>query len=131
MQEAVKKICSWQYANCVDLWVAFISLNIHDYDLQPLLYTIIQIINGVAVLFPGPRYMPLRVKCIQWLNTLSESSGVFIPITSLVLDILEYKIGKESSKPGKDFSFSSAVKVSTNFTYPELGFLCGLHGEAV
>lgn len=110
-KEAVKKICSWQYANCVDLWVAFISLNIHDYDLQPLLYTIIQIINGVAVLFPGPRYMPLRVKCIQWLNTLSESSGVFIPITSLVLDILEYKIGKESSKPGKVFSFSSAVKL--------------------
>lgn len=110
-KEAVKKICSWQYANCVDLWVAFISLNIHDYDLQPLLYTIIQIINGVAVLFPGPRYMPLRVKCIQWLNTLSESSGVFIPITSLVLDILEYKIGKESLKPGKDFSFSSAVKL--------------------
>lgn len=110
-KEAVKKICSWQYANCVDLWVAFISLNIHDYDLQPLLYTIIQIINGVAVLFPGPRYMPLRVKCIQWLNTLSESSGVFIPITSLVLDILEYKIGKEGSKPGKDFSFSSAVKL--------------------
>uniref|UniRef100_A0A2K1YY69 Uncharacterized protein n=1 Tax=Populus trichocarpa TaxID=3694 RepID=A0A2K1YY69_POPTR len=30
------------------------------------LYTIIQIINGVAVLFPGPRYMPLRVKCNQW-----------------------------------------------------------------
>ncbi|XP_011031792.1 PREDICTED: nucleolar complex protein 2 homolog isoform X2 [Populus euphratica] len=110
-KEAVKKICSWQYANSVDLWVAFISLNIHDYDLQPLLYTIIQIINGVAVLFPGPRYMPLRVKCIQWLNTLSESSGVFIPVTSLVLDILEYKIGKESSKPGKDFSFSSAVKL--------------------
>uniref|UniRef100_A0A6N2LQI7 Nucleolar complex protein 2 homolog n=1 Tax=Salix viminalis TaxID=40686 RepID=A0A6N2LQI7_SALVM len=110
-KEAVKKICSWQYANCVDLWVAFISLNIRDYDLQPLLYTIIQIINGVAVLFPGPRYMPLRVKCVQWLNALSESSGVFIPITSLVLDILEYKIGKESSKPGKDFSFSSAVKL--------------------
>ncbi|KAG6763576.1 hypothetical protein POTOM_031002 [Populus tomentosa] len=129
--EAVKKICSWQYANCVDLWVAFISLNIHDYDLQPLLYTIIQVINGVAVLFPGPRYMPLRVKCIQWLNTVSESSGVFIPITSLVLDILEYKIGKEGSKPGKDFSFSSAVKVGTNFTYPEPGFLCGLHGEAL
>ncbi|KAJ6350100.1 hypothetical protein OIU78_006312 [Salix suchowensis] len=110
-KEAVKKICSWQYANCVDLWVAFISLNIRDYDLQPLLYTIIQIINGVAVLFPGPRYMPLRVKCVQWLNALSVSSGVFIPITSLVLDILEYKIGKESSKPGKDFSFSSAVKL--------------------
>ncbi|XP_021662337.2 protein REBELOTE isoform X2 [Hevea brasiliensis] len=110
-KEAVKKICSWQYANCIELWIAFISVNIHDYDLQPLLYMIIQIINGVAVLFPGPRYLPLRVKCVQWLNHLSSSSGVFIPVASLALDVLEYKIGKGGSKPGKDFNFSSAIKL--------------------
>ncbi|KAJ7970410.1 nucleolar complex protein 2-like [Quillaja saponaria] len=100
-KEAVKKICSWQYVNCIDLWVMFISTNICDYDLQSLLFMIIQIINGVAFLFPGPRYLPLRLKCIQWLNHLSSSSGVFIPITSLVLDILEYKIGMVGGKPGK------------------------------
>ncbi|KAF2295832.1 hypothetical protein GH714_034401 [Hevea brasiliensis] len=111
IKEAVKKICSWQYANCIELWIAFISVNIHDYDLQPLLYMIIQIINGVAVLFPGPRYLPLRVKCVQWLNHLSSSSGVFIPVASLALDVLEYKIGKGGSKPGKDFNFSSAIKL--------------------
>lgn len=111
MQEAVKKICSWQYANCIELWVAFISVNVRDYDLQPLLYMIIQIINGVAVLFPGPRYLPLRVKCVQWLNHLSSFSGVFTPVSSLAMDVLEYKIGKVGSKPGKDFNFSSAIKV--------------------
>ncbi|XP_065871635.1 protein REBELOTE isoform X2 [Euphorbia lathyris] len=110
-KEAVKKICSWQYVNCVELWVAFISLNVRDYDLQPLLFMIIQIINGVAVLFPGPRYLPLRVKCVQWLNYLSSSSGVFIPITSLAMDILEYKIDKGGKKQGKDFSFSTYVKL--------------------
>ncbi|KAJ8760274.1 hypothetical protein K2173_011686 [Erythroxylum novogranatense] len=109
-KEAVKKVCSWQYINCIDLWVEFISLYIHDYDLQPLLYMICQIINGVAILFPGPRYLPLRVKCIQWLNQLSSSSGIFIPIASLTLDLLEYKIGKESLKPGSNFNFSSALK---------------------
>lgn len=63
------------------------------------------------MLFPGARYLPLRRKCIEWLNLLSRSSGVFIPVTSLVLDALEYKMGKESVKPGKDFKYLSAVKV--------------------
>ena len=110
-QEAVKRISSWQYTNCIDLWVSFISANKQDYDLQPLLYMIIQIINGVAVLFPGPRYLPLRLECIQWLNNLSTASGVFIPVASFALDILEYKTGKDNGKPGKDFNFYLSVKV--------------------
>ncbi|XP_008233359.1 PREDICTED: nucleolar complex protein 2 homolog [Prunus mume] len=109
-KEAVKKICSWQYTSCIDLWVMFISANIHDYDLHPLLFTIIQIINGVAVLFSGPRYLPLRIKCIQWLNHLSSSTGIFIPVASVVLDILEYKIGKDVGKPGKDTNILCSVK---------------------
>ncbi|CAI0411670.1 unnamed protein product [Linum tenue] len=109
-KEAVKRICSWQYVNCIDLWVEFISVNIHDYNLLPLLHTMIQIINGVAVLFPGPRYLPLRVKTVQWLNLLSSSCGTFIPVASLALDILEYKIDKEGQNPGKDFNLSSDVK---------------------
>ncbi|KAF9620567.1 hypothetical protein IFM89_013232 [Coptis chinensis] len=111
-KEILKKIYNWQYTNCIDLWVRFISANIRDHDLQALLYLIIQVINGVAHLFPGPRYLPLRLKCIQMLNRLSSSSGVFIPITSFVLDSLEY-IG--NSKPdatlGKDFDVSSVLKV--------------------
>ncbi|KAM2999063.1 hypothetical protein FF2_040646 [Malus domestica] len=114
-KEAVKKICGWQYTSCIDLWVTFISANIPDYDLQPLLFMIIQIINGVAVLFSGPRYLPLRVKCIQWLNQLSSSSGIFIPIASLVVDILEYKIGKDVGKPGKDTNIMCSVKFPKNW----------------
>ncbi|KAK7380755.1 hypothetical protein VNO78_33272 [Psophocarpus tetragonolobus] len=110
-KEVVKIICSWQYINCIDLWVTFISANIQDYDLQPLLYMIIQIVNGVALMFPGPRYLPLRVRCIQWLNNLSGSSGVFIPVTSLVVDVLEYKNTKDSGKPGKVLQPMSTIKL--------------------
>ncbi|KAM6582671.1 hypothetical protein CsatB_009673 [Cannabis sativa] len=109
-KEAVKNLCSWQYISCIDVWVMFISANVRDYDLQPLLYMIVQIINGVTVLFSGPRYLPLRVKCIQWLNHLSSSSGVFIPVASLVLDVLEYKIG-EGGKHGKAISLSNGIKL--------------------
>lgn len=90
----------------------FIAANILDYDLQHMLYMMIQLINGVACLFPGPRYFPLRLKCIQWLNNLSSSSGIFIPVASLVLDVLEYKIGKEGGKPEKVCNLSSVLKVS-------------------
>lgn len=113
-QEAVKQICSWQYTSCIDLCVMFISANIQDYDLQQSLFMLIQIINGVAVLFSGPRYLPLRIKCIQWLNHLSSSSGIFIPVVSFVLDILEYKISKDAAKPEKAFNQLSSVKVSNS-----------------
>lgn len=110
-QEAVKKICSWEYVNCIDLWVRFISANIHDYDLQPLMFMTIQIINGLAYLFAGPRYFPLRLKCIQWLSFLSSSSGFFIPVASFVLDILEYKVVKEGGRSRNTFNITSVLKV--------------------
>lgn len=110
MQEAVKKICSWQFANCIDLWVEFVSSNIRDYDLQSLLYMIIQIVNGVAHLFLGPRYLPLRIKCIQWLNHLSRSSGIFVPVASFSLDILEYKVGKVGKSLERTSTFRLLLK---------------------
>lgn len=110
-KEAVKMMCSWQYINCIDLWVKFIATNYHDYDLQTLLYSVIQIVNGVAVLFPGPKYLPLRVKCLRWLNYLSSSSGIFIPVASMVLDILEHIIGKEGKNPGAVFNHLSALQL--------------------
>ncbi|PON58538.1 Nucleolar complex protein [Parasponia andersonii] len=113
-KEAVKNICNWQYISCIDLWVMFISANVRDFDLQPLLYMIIQIINGLTLLFRGPRYLPLRVKCIQWLNHLSSSSGIFIPVASLILDVLEYKIG-EGGKHGKVVSLSTGIKLPKHF----------------
>ncbi|CAK9152223.1 unnamed protein product [Ilex paraguariensis] len=110
-KEAVKKICSWEYSNCIDIWVMFISANVRDYDLQTLFNMTIQLINGVSHMFPGPRYFPLRLKCIHWLNNLSSCSGIFIPIASFVLDILEYKIGKEGGKTGKTYDFLSVLKL--------------------
>ncbi|KAG9159146.1 hypothetical protein Leryth_024890 [Lithospermum erythrorhizon] len=110
-QDAAKQICSWEYVNFVDLWVMFISVNIRDYDLQSLLFSIIQLINGLAYLFPGPRYFPLRLKCINWLNNLSYSSGVFIPVASWMLDVLEYKIVKEGGRSGSTFNFNTVLKL--------------------
>uniref|UniRef100_A0A1J3F087 Nucleolar complex protein 2-like protein n=1 Tax=Noccaea caerulescens TaxID=107243 RepID=A0A1J3F087_NOCCA len=113
-KEALEKIHSKQYTSCVDLWVNFIAANIQDCDLQPLLYTIVQVINGVATLFIGPRYLLLRVKCIQWLNHLSCASCIFMPIASLVLDMLEYKTTIDGEKQ-KKLEAVSTVKLPKNW----------------
>ncbi|GAB4854910.1 hypothetical protein Ancab_023497 [Ancistrocladus abbreviatus] len=110
-KEALKMICSWEYVLCIDLWVKFVSANIRDNDLHGLLFLMIQVINGIAYLFPGPRYLPLRVRCIQWLNHLSSSGGVFIPLSSLVLDILEYKTAKEVGRSEKVDNFPTSLKL--------------------
>ncbi|XP_059308314.1 protein REBELOTE isoform X1 [Lycium ferocissimum] len=113
-KEALQRICSWEYINCINLWVGFIAVNIRDYDLQPFSVTMVQLINGVVGLFPGPRYFPLRLNCIRWLNDLSNSTGVFIPIASFVLDVLEYKIVRGGGKPGPALFFQSVLKLPKN-----------------
>ncbi|KAI3525069.1 hypothetical protein L1887_03740 [Cichorium endivia] len=110
-KEAIKKIYSWQYAQCIDMWVHFISTNTHENDIQPLLHMIIDLINGIANLFPGPRYIPLRTRCIQWLNKLSNSCSIFIPVASLILDMLEYKLTKDGSKSRKSVKLASNLKL--------------------
>ncbi|XP_075495142.1 protein REBELOTE [Primulina tabacum] len=114
-KEAVKRICSWEYVNCIDLWVRFISTYIHDYDLQSSFFMTVQLIYALALMFPGPRYFPLRLKCIEWLNCLSSSSGNFIPLASLVLDILEYKVVKENRKAQNNFNIASVLKLPKHY----------------
>ncbi|GFP95971.1 nucleolar complex protein 2 homolog [Phtheirospermum japonicum] len=114
-KEAVRKICSWEYVNCIDVWVRFISANIRDYDLQSLFFMAIQLINGVAHMFPGPRYFPLRLKCVEWLNHLASSSGNFIPLASLVLDILEYKVVKEGRNARTAFNIAPLLKLPKHY----------------
>ncbi|KAI0497605.1 hypothetical protein KFK09_020837 [Dendrobium nobile] len=110
-KEELKKIHNWQYINCVNLWVKFIDCNLKDHDLQPLLSLSILIIKGIAHLFPSLRYLPLRFRCVQMLNQLSLSSGVFIPVASLVLDFLEHKGCTADATRVKAFDFSTVLKV--------------------
>nr|VDD09801.1 unnamed protein product [Brassica oleracea] len=75
-KEAVEKIHSGHYTNCLDLWVIFIGANVQDYDLQP---------------------------------------GIFIPIASLVMDILEYKTTNDGEKQAKKLEAVSTLKLPKNW----------------
>ncbi|XP_020575369.1 nucleolar complex protein 2 homolog isoform X2 [Phalaenopsis equestris] len=110
-KEDLNKIHNWQYIHCISLWVNFIDCNLKDQDLQPLLSLSILIIKGIAHLFPGLRYVPLRFRCVQMLNQLSFSSGVFIPVASLFFDCLDNKGSTADGARVKAFDFSTMLKV--------------------
>ncbi|KAL8538598.1 hypothetical protein ACS0TY_000569 [Phlomoides rotata] len=114
-KESIRMACSWEYVNCIDLWVRFISANIRENDLHSLFYMTTQLITGLAHMLPGPRYLPLRLKSIEWLNALSSSSGYFIPLSSLVLDILEYKVVREGRKAENTVNITSILKLPKHY----------------
>lgn len=111
-KEELKKIYNWQYVNCINLWVKFITCNAKEHDLRSLIASLIEITSGTACLFPGPRYLPLRFKCVHMLNKLSSASGVFVPVAALVFDCIENKgTNSMASARGKSFDVSSVLKV--------------------
>ncbi|OAY63439.1 Nucleolar complex protein [Ananas comosus] len=111
-KEELRKIHNWQYINCLKLWVKFVTCNFRDNDFQQLIVSLIQVITGVAHLFHGPRYLPLRLKCVQMLNELSLSCGVFIPIASLLFDSLDYReLSSMNEASGIRMNFPSLLKV--------------------
>lgn len=62
-----------------------------DNNFKPLAYPLAQILQGVATLVPTVRYFPLRLRCIRMLNRIASATGTFIPVSSLLLDMLEMK----------------------------------------
>lgn len=111
-KEKMKSICSWQCIKTAEICVNYITSNFKDYDMQPLFHLVIQILYGVVHLFRGPRYLPLRLKCVQMLNQLSCSCGVFIPVAYLVLDFLEcIEAGKAVNKLERSCASGSLLSV--------------------
>ncbi|KAL6846905.1 hypothetical protein ACP4OV_022758 [Aristida adscensionis] len=114
-KDDLRKIDNWQYVNCVNLWVRFLCCNYKDYNLHPLFAQVLQVIRGVTHLFPGTRYLPLRLKLAHMLNELSSCSQMFFPIPSLVFDCLELKeVSQKEQTQKTKVNFSSLLKVSKN-----------------
>jgi nucleolar complex protein 2 len=81
-------------------------------DLRPLAYPLTQIIHGVACLVPSARYFPVRLRCVKMLNRIAEATGTFIPVSSLLLDMLEMKeLGGKPDAVGKAVNLFSVKQV--------------------
>ena len=95
--------------NCLDVWVKVLCTHMDMDDLQPLVYPLVQIINGVVRLVPIARYFPVRVQCAKMLNKLASATMTFVHVASLLVDMLQFK---ELNRPpmggfGKAIDFSN------------------------
>jgi len=105
--------------NCLELWTGAICTYSSEADLRPLAYPLTQIISGVARLVPTARYIPLRLRCVRMLNRIAASTGTFIPVSMLLLDMLEMK---ELDRPptggvGKAIDLRAELKVCLTFSF--------------
>ncbi|KAK3005873.1 hypothetical protein RJ639_015557, partial [Escallonia herrerae] len=112
--ELLRKVYEWKYMNCLELWTAAICAYSSEADFMPLAYPLTQIISGVARLVPTARYFPLRLRCVRMLNRIAASTGTFIPVAQLLLDMLEMK---ELNRPptggvGKAVDLRTVLKVN-------------------
>ncbi|CAL5419472.1 unnamed protein product [Camellia sinensis] len=113
-KEAFRKVYEWKYMNCLELWTGAICAYGSEADFRPLAYPLAQIISGVARLVPTARYFPLRLRCVRMLNRIAASTGTFIPVSLVLLDMLEMK---ELNRPptggvGKAVDLHTILKVS-------------------
>ncbi|CAN6471429.1 unnamed protein product [Victoria cruziana] len=113
-KDAYRKVYEWKYLNCLQLWTRVVCTYKDDPDFRLLAYPLTQIICGAAQLVPTAKYFPLRLRCTRMLNQIAISTGTFIPIATLLADMLEFK---ELRKPttggvGKAVNFRSTLKAS-------------------
>ncbi|CAJ1977783.1 unnamed protein product [Sphenostylis stenocarpa] len=113
-KEAFRKVYEWKFINCLELWTGAICAYSRESDFKQLAYPLTQIISGVARLVPTARYFPLRMRCIRMLNQIAASTHSFVPVSILLLDMLEMK---ELNRPptggvGKAVDLHSILKVS-------------------
>ena len=88
-----------------------------------------QIISGVARLVPTARYFPLRFSCVRMLNRIAASTNTFIPVSMLLLDMLEMK---ELNRPptggvGKAVDLRTVLKVFSRATSCLCEYYCLLY----
>lgn len=102
LQEAYLKVYDWQFINCLELWTNVICTYNSDADIHHLAYPLTQIIFGVARLVPTARYLPIRLQCARMLNRIGFSTSMFLPVSALLLDVLEFKeLSEPPVGPGK------------------------------
>mmetsp|Transcript_10890 Transcript_10890/g.13774 ORF Transcript_10890/g.13774 Transcript_10890/m.13774 type:complete len:449 (+) Transcript_10890:1-1347(+) len=59
--------------------------------MRSLIYPLVEIIFGVARLIPTARHLPLRLHCVRYLQQLAAASEMFIPTTSILLDVFDLR----------------------------------------
>ena len=64
------------------------------------MYPAVQLLLGSVRLVPSPRYFPLRLRLVRALNELSAATGVYVPVSGILLEMLRWSDLTKAPKGG-------------------------------
>ncbi|WFD29503.1 Nucleolar Complex 2 protein [Malassezia sp. CBS 17886] len=97
-KEQYQAVLNWPYVHCLDFWSLVLAETCGgDVEaaagapshMRPLVYPFVQVALGVARLLPLSRYFPLRVHIVHALLRVMQSTGVYVPLAPLLLEVFE------------------------------------------
>lgn len=124
--DAFKGIYNWQYLHCVDFWSLVLSTVCDkqrieergENELQQLIYPLVQVATGVIRLIPTSRYFPLRMHLLRSMLRLMQRTGVYIPLTPSLLEMLSAPefTRKPKGSTLKPLEFSTTLRAPAAYT---------------
>jgi Noc2p family len=76
-------VYSWQFYNCIKLWV--LAITEHQSELVLLVHPLVQLGIAAIRLCNNPKYFPYHVKIFQLLSLINEKTRQFVPIAQYLL----------------------------------------------
>jgi len=112
-KKEVEPVYNWQYVNSLHVWVSVLC----DADscLQPLLFPLIQVLMGAVKLMASNHFHPLHLHIIRMLLYLGSETGVHIPLTHPLLNILEFCATQHKSPSTKPIDLTCVLRVTKGY----------------
>ena len=113
-KDSVLAVYNWQFIHSLELWGSLVGHCSSSETIRPLIYPLVQVIMGTARLIPTAKYYPLRFHCATILREISSTTGTFIPVLPLYLEVLNtFNFKKKAKKVSmKPLDFSCILKLS-------------------
>jgi nucleolar complex protein 2 len=124
-KDSYKTIYNWQFVHSLDFWSRVLSTHCNslieaqngkESQLRPLIYPVVQITLGVMRLIPTSTYFPLRFLLIRSLLRISNATSTYIPLASVLLEVLNSAEMKKPPKPAtlRPLDFTANIRAPTS-----------------
>ncbi|KAI8629643.1 Noc2p family protein [Xylariaceae sp. FL1651] len=124
--ESYKHVYNWQYIHSLDFWSCVLAEHCNplkeaeagkESQLRLLIYPLVQVTLGAMRLIPTATYFPLRFHMIRSLLRISRSTGIYIPLASVILEVLNSAEMRKSPKQAtlKALDFHVAYKAPKSY----------------
>ncbi|KAI9885344.1 MAG: hypothetical protein M1823_002853 [Watsoniomyces obsoletus] len=126
-KDSYKSVYNWQFIHSLDFWSRVLSMSCStstsnstktkESPLTPLIYPVVQITLGTTRLIPTAQYFPLRFQLIRSLLRLGSSTGTYIPLAPLLLEVLSSPELRKAPKAStlKPLDFGSAIRAPKSY----------------